>query len=322
MNEKLKRESNRPYYLQLKEILKNRIQSGAIKSKRLPTVRKVAEDFGVSINTVLRAYAELEKEGVVIGAVGRGTFITTTPQDLKRQNRETLLMKIIEHAIEEALSLEFSIKDFEDAVHKYIEEKVEMMQRVKLCFIECNIEQANYFTNHLELASYIQKIPILLEDLSNKNKDVIQKIIESDIIVTSFHHLDEVYEQLEHLGKQIIGINLEPEIPTLIEVAKIPPESTIGLVTTSEQFRIIVREILKSLNLQFLRVLETNSGNEESVRNLVRECDAVLVSPRQKKIVERYVNEGTKVIEFVFTPDRTSIRNLKVAVLELKKASY
>lgn len=318
----LEKKEGLPYYVQLKNILRSKIQSGEWKSRRIPPVRQVAKELGISINTVLRAYTELKQEGILTGAVGKGTFITTTPQDLKKQNRQTLLKKVIEHALEEALSLEFTLEEFEQAVHGYVKEKLEMIQKVRLSFIECNIEQLLYFTNHLELDPHIQRIPILLEDLKKADQQTMEEISNSDIVVTTFHHLDEIRDQFSYLAKPIVGISLEPEMSTIIRIAKIPPESTVGIVTTSCEFRKIIREVLEELNLSFSNILETNSKSNETVRRVVHNCDIVLVSPRRKQIAESLVKEGTPVIEFILTPDRTSINNLKVALVELRNGKF
>lgn len=311
--------SDRPYYLHLKNLLKEKIQKGEIKDKRLPSIRQLAKEFGVSINTVLRAYSELGREGIVSGSVGKGTFITIDPQELRSHNRQVLLNKIVEHALEEALSLEFTIEEFEKAVGEYINEKLDMMQRIGLAFIECNIEQLTYFTDHLELDPHIRRVPILLEDLRSLNEEVLKSASQSDIFVTSFYHLKEVQEHLGYLEKPIVGINIEPEVSTLIKIARIPFESIVGIVTTSPQFRKEIRDVLTKLDLNFKEIHETNSVNITAVKDIVRKCDTVLVSPKQKRMVMEYARDGARVIEFMFTPDRTSINNLKLAILELKK---
>ncbi len=318
MEQKLKNNRVLPYYIQLKEILKEQIQSGIIKNKKLPSIRQIARDFGVSVNTALRAYDELGREGIVTGSIGRGTFVSTTPQELNRENRSNLLAKVIEHALEEAFSLEFNIEEFSTAVKDYIKNKIEMLQKIRLGFVECNIEQLTYFINHLELDPHIHRSPILFEDLRKQSKKLMTEVTNNDIFVTSFYHLPEVHKHLDFLGVPIIGINLEPEVKTIVELAKISPESTVGIVTTSKKFISIIKNIINDLKLHFNRILETNSRNNESVKKLIHKCDVVLVSPGRKNMVLSQVIKGTRVIEFVFTPDRTSINNLKVALLELK----
>jgi GntR family transcriptional regulator len=315
---KLERNSNVPYYLQLQSILKARIHSGELGDRRIPPIRHLAREYGVSVNTALRAYEGLRQEGIVTGAVGRGTFITTAPQALRKENRRKLLEKTIEHALEEALALEFSMEEFVEAAREFVAEKRQMMERIHLVFIECNIEQLGYFTDHLELDPHIHRFPVLLEDLKREDPATMAAVRKCDIIVTSFYHMDEVQKRLAHLGRPIVGISLEPEIGTIIRIAKIPRERTVGIVTTSDRFRRIIRDVLGELGLSFAGLLETSSTSRQSIKRLVERCDAVLVSPKRRQLVEQLAAPGREVIEFMFTPDRTSINNLKVALLELK----
>ncbi|NIQ18101.1 MAG: hypothetical protein GTN43_04810, partial [Candidatus Aenigmarchaeota archaeon] len=175
------------------------------------------------------------------------------------------------------------------------------------------------FTDHLELDPHIRRIPILLEDLRNHDDEKIQKVVDCDIVVTSFYHLREVQEYLGYLDMPIIGINIEPDVATLVKVARIPQDHKVGIITTSIQFAREIREVLEKLNITFSEIFETTSTNANTVKQLVRKCDAVLVSPKQKNAVKDYAMDGTGVIEFVFTPDRTSINNLKLGIIELKK---
>ena len=44
----------------------------------LPPVRQLASDLGLNLNTVARAYKELEREGLAAGVRGRGTRVTAS----------------------------------------------------------------------------------------------------------------------------------------------------------------------------------------------------------------------------------------------------
>jgi GntR family transcriptional regulator len=315
---KLEKKVGVPYYLQLKAILKNLIHSGDLKEGRIPPVRQLAREYGVSINTALRAYESLRREGLIAGAVGRGTFVTASTLQAQRHNRQELLRRVVEHALEEALSLACSIEEFSEAVEELLAEKRDSLSKVRLAFIECNIEQLLYFTDHLDLDPHIHRLPVLLDDVRKAGQDTMEQLASSDIVVTSFYHAEEVRGRLAGLGKPIVGVSLEPEIGTIIRIAKIPRSSTLGLVTTSEDFRRIIREILSELDLRFERILETTARGLEEVRELARQCDALLVSPQRLEQVRQAARPGAEVIEFVFTPDRTSVNNLKVALLELR----
>jgi GntR family transcriptional regulator len=68
--------SGTPLYLQLVEVLKHSIATGAITAgEQLPSVRKMAEDLVINPNTVVRAYRDLESEGIVELRHGSGVFV-------------------------------------------------------------------------------------------------------------------------------------------------------------------------------------------------------------------------------------------------------
>jgi DNA-binding transcriptional MocR family regulator len=67
---------NGPRYLAIVEALQSDIQRGALPSgSRLLPHRDLAGRLGLSIGTVSKAYAEAERRGLVVGMVGRGTFV-------------------------------------------------------------------------------------------------------------------------------------------------------------------------------------------------------------------------------------------------------
>jgi len=65
-----------PLYLQLIEQVKHAVETGALhEGDQLPTIRKVAVDLVMNPNTVVRAYRELEHEGILDLRHGSGAFI-------------------------------------------------------------------------------------------------------------------------------------------------------------------------------------------------------------------------------------------------------
>jgi GntR family transcriptional regulator len=65
-----------PIYLQLIEQVKHAVETGALhEGDQLPTIRKVAVDLVMNPNTVVRAYRELEHEGIIDLRHGSGAFI-------------------------------------------------------------------------------------------------------------------------------------------------------------------------------------------------------------------------------------------------------
>ena len=69
-----------PPYLQLVHQVRQSLLLGYLREgDRLPTVKDVAGDLAINPNTVVKAYRQLEHEGLAGGRPGQGTFITATP---------------------------------------------------------------------------------------------------------------------------------------------------------------------------------------------------------------------------------------------------
>src|SRR5687768_12234561 len=65
-----------PVYLALADTIAEDVASGRLRpGAQLPTHRKLAQLLGVDLTTVTRGYAEARKRGLLLGRVGRGTFV-------------------------------------------------------------------------------------------------------------------------------------------------------------------------------------------------------------------------------------------------------
>ena len=63
-------------YMQLVQQVRQALRMGMLApGDQLPRVREVAESLAINPNTVLKAYRELEREGLVAGRPGLGTFV-------------------------------------------------------------------------------------------------------------------------------------------------------------------------------------------------------------------------------------------------------
>ncbi len=70
-------DSDRPIYLQIIEILQTRIVSGMYQAgDRLPSVRELAAEASVNPNTMQRAFAELERSGLILTQRTNGRTVT------------------------------------------------------------------------------------------------------------------------------------------------------------------------------------------------------------------------------------------------------
>ncbi|HEY7091901.1 MAG TPA: GntR family transcriptional regulator [Ktedonobacterales bacterium] len=66
-------------YLQIVQQVKQALRLDILRvGDQLPTVREVVEKLAINPNTVLKAYRELEHEGLITSRPGQGTFVVRT----------------------------------------------------------------------------------------------------------------------------------------------------------------------------------------------------------------------------------------------------
>ena len=69
------------YYVQIAQQVRHAVRAGLLRQgDQLPRVRDVVASVAVNPNTVLRAYRDLEREGLLVMRAGLGTFVAA-PQE-------------------------------------------------------------------------------------------------------------------------------------------------------------------------------------------------------------------------------------------------
>ena len=80
-----------PTYLQLVQQVKQAVRLGILRpGDQLPTVKDVVGSLAINPNTVLKAYRELDHEGLVEGRRGQGTFVSSELPSLPPDETKTL----------------------------------------------------------------------------------------------------------------------------------------------------------------------------------------------------------------------------------------
>lgn len=79
-------QDRRPIYEQIVEKFQALILNGALPPEsKLPSVRKLALDLSINPNTIQRAYAQLEQQGLVYPVKGRGNFVSPNLETAARK---------------------------------------------------------------------------------------------------------------------------------------------------------------------------------------------------------------------------------------------
>lgn len=114
--------NRKPIYEQLVDNIRQNVLCGALPpGEQLPSVRSLAVELAINPNTIQKAYAELERQGIICSLPGRGSFISDDIDGLADSNR-TKVVSELTLKLTEARNAGVSRSDAECLVKKVWEE--------------------------------------------------------------------------------------------------------------------------------------------------------------------------------------------------------
>lgn len=121
-------QAGKPVYLQLADQIRHAASGGLREGEPLPSLRPLAEELRINRNTIAKAYAELESQGIIETIPGKGFFLKKNKTPFNGEARERLLLTEIDEAVVMAHHLQVDRKKFLDLVNErldYFERKSE-----------------------------------------------------------------------------------------------------------------------------------------------------------------------------------------------------
>ncbi|MGX4670871.1 GntR family transcriptional regulator [Cerasibacillus sp. JNUCC 74] len=121
---RLSKTSREPIYHQIENQLKTLIASGQLaEGDPLPSIRVLAKDLETSVITIRRAYQNLEYQGFIRTTQGKGTFVAAVDDTMKQQIKVSEVYQAIEHAVDIAISYDYTIEQIKEIFTEVIQEK-------------------------------------------------------------------------------------------------------------------------------------------------------------------------------------------------------
>lgn len=97
---KILQNSGVPIYQQISEQLKSDILAGKMKQgEYLPSIRSLAKDLKISVITTMKAYEQLEAEGMVTAVQGKGFYVNAQDSEMLKEQH----LRRVEEALLEAI---------------------------------------------------------------------------------------------------------------------------------------------------------------------------------------------------------------------------
>ena len=121
---KISQSSGVPIYQQISDAFKAEILAGKFKDgEYLPSIRELAKDLKISVITTMKAYEQLQSEGLVTAVQGKGFYVNAQDSEMLKEQH---LSKV-----EEALQLAIKSADIAGMSDRELLETLEMLLKMK-----------------------------------------------------------------------------------------------------------------------------------------------------------------------------------------------
>jgi GntR family transcriptional regulator len=115
-------QAGKPVYLQLADQIRYAAASGRLRpGEPLPSLRPLAEELRINRNTIAKAYAELETQGIIETVPGKGYFLKRNNSPFNEQVRHKLLLTEIDEAVVTAHHLQVGREKFLGLVNERLD---------------------------------------------------------------------------------------------------------------------------------------------------------------------------------------------------------
>ena len=119
-------QTGKPVYLQLADQIRYAAASGRLRpGEALPALRPLSEELRVNRNTIAKAYAELESQGVIETLPGKGCFLKENHSPFTKQVKNKLLLT----EVDEAVVMAHHLQEDREKFLALIEERLDYFER-------------------------------------------------------------------------------------------------------------------------------------------------------------------------------------------------
>lgn len=299
----LSHHSDMPIYRQIVAQLTFMIETGALQDgERLPSSRLLADNLHINRNTVAHAYAELRDQGLVESRHRSGMVVIGSEQARSSSAARDRAREVLEAAARECIGLGLEPAEIQSLVMNFaVRAEGDLL---KVSFVECNADRSKYFASELEEHLGMSVTPLVLGDFDPESE-------RADLVLTTFYHLAEVRALMRRPKTDVVAIVVAPHVQTLVQIAQVPKNRTVGIWYSTEDQAVSIRDSLTESGITNVRVLEGTTDADLEGMDLV-------VIPSELPQLKEKLEGKVRVIEYGNVLDAASIRMVADVVQEMQ----
>lgn len=313
MNFKIDKSSGISIYNQIASQIIHAIDKGILKpGDKLPTQRELSAGLNISRGTIQKAYEELVNSGIVEVLMGSGSFVARLP-DYKNGDKKEIAVKLIDELLSKLSNMNYTYSEIRAFIEMGIIDREKNNKSIRIAAIDCNPEALEIFKIQLSLMKNVQIRMFILDDIIKYSRP--DKVFEDyDIIITTLNHYDEISGILYSSREKLFKAAVSPASDTIINIATIPKDSKIGIISESIKFKDIMLRNLESINMEKGKIEHAFKTDIISVKRFLREKDFLIIPQSyrlENSLLEEdlnyFIKNGGKIIEFKYQIERGSL---------------
>lgn len=307
-----------PKYQQIVEQLCSMIRNGELGGgEKLPPERELGKENQIARGTVQMAYQELIKQGYAYAVRGSGTYILKFADS----GREEALAEELNRIFDRAEQMGLQERAVVDIFRKLLVRRTVGDVKMLTAWVDCCPEALQLAKNEFRNIENNKIEHFLIETVRN-DPQLLQN--DFDMIVTTTHHYETFMQLFPELLNKVFVVSIVTSNETLIELAKISPETRVVVWTISKIFMENLMWHMRDLdNIHVARTFISDKARDE-IEECLKTTDLLITSreywdlgePAMLNLIEKYKEEGGRVIYFEYVFDPGSLLHLQTHICE------
>lgn len=316
-------ESGLPLYLQIAHELIFRIETGALRAgDKLPGIRKLAKELGVSFLTVNKAYRWLRARRVVASTRGVGVRVVLTLEPSGEEARQrsklsTFAEKVVAQAVQNQMDPMLVAQAITHRALAHQRRKVPS----KIVFVECLPEYVDDYTAELRTALSDLDLEIegvlttALEHMVSTRQNGFKGVNGADLLTTTLYHYDFVQRLMAARKQKVVALSHTLDTEAIQKLVALPSHRKLGAV-----FGPIdpAPGIMKTI--EFYRDMQPGTipyaiiNDSAAAQKVVNKSDVLIYTAACREWIAKIKKKDRQVILIRFVPDQEAINKIRMLV--------
>ena len=306
------RNGGRPIYEQLRAAIELAIVTGEIPDGApLPAVRELAAAQGVSPNTVVRAYRDLEAEGVLRAVPKRGYFVIGAGDAVPNAAHATV-RELVDEALDAALAGGMDASEFLLLVAERVRERKRARRVVAVAgYAAAMGERTQAFADAIADLG-VDVVPIAYEEMERLGPEALDdKLANAEWILVPVLETRLASGLLGRYAGRIMPFNRVVRDDTKEFIRKQPGNTRFGIISGADD--LVSRTVASVARLHPFAVPPISASIEDAagVERVIRNADVLVIGSIARPYLATYAPLPVPSVELVYLPDAAALRRLR-----------